>query len=69
MLFRSFSPARLAVHVFNTARAFNQFYNRHAVLQAETAGLAAARLALIRATALVLKRGLELLGLEVLENM
>lgn len=64
-----FSPARLAVHVFNTARAFNQFYNRHAVLQAETAGLAAARLALIRATALVLKRGLELLGLEVLENM
>ncbi len=64
-----FSPARLATHVFHTARAFNQFYNRHAVLQAEGAALAAARLALVHATALVLRRGLELLGLEVLENM
>jgi arginyl-tRNA synthetase len=63
------NPARVAVHVFNTARAFNQFYNKHAVIQAESAPLAAARLALIRATAQVLKRGLELLGIGVLENM
>ncbi|MCU0561436.1 MAG: arginine--tRNA ligase [Desulfobacterales bacterium] len=63
------NPARVAVHVFNTARAFNQFYNKHAVIQAENPALAAARLALIRATAAVLKRGLALLGIGVLENM
>jgi arginyl-tRNA synthetase len=64
-----YNPSRVAVHVFNTAKAFNQFYNQHAVLQAESAELTAARLALIKATAVVLKRGLNLLGMDVLENM
>ncbi|MFO7707287.1 MAG: arginine--tRNA ligase [Desulfobacterales bacterium] len=64
-----YNPSRVAVHVFNTARAFNQFYNKHAVIQADSPQLAAARLALIQATAAVLKRGLELLGIGVLENM
>jgi arginyl-tRNA synthetase len=64
-----YNPSRVAVHVFNTARAFNQFYNKHAVLQAGNDALTAARLALIKATAAVLKRGLELLGIGVLENM
>jgi arginyl-tRNA synthetase len=43
----------VAVHIFNTARAFNQFYNKHAVLQAGSNELTAARLALIKATAVV----------------
>jgi len=64
-----YNPSRVAVHVFNTAKAFNQFYNKHAVLQAGSNELTAARLALIRATAVVLKRGLNLLGMDVLENM
>jgi arginyl-tRNA synthetase len=64
-----YNPSRVAVHVFNTAKAFNQFYNKHAVLQAGNHELTAARLALIRATAVVLKRGLALLGIDVLENM
>ena len=64
-----YNPSRVAVHVFNTAKAFNQFYNKHAVLQAGSHELTAARLALIKATAVVLKRGLELLGIDVLENM
>jgi arginyl-tRNA synthetase len=63
------NPSRVAVHVFNTAKAFNQFYNKHPVLQAESAALRAARLALIRAAAVAIKRGLNLLGIEVLENM
>jgi arginyl-tRNA synthetase len=63
------NPSRVAAHVFNTAKAFNQFYNKHAVIQAEGEGLTAARLALIKATAAVLKRGLGLLGIDVLENM
>jgi len=64
-----YNPSRVAVHIFNTAKAFNQFYNKHAVLQAGSSELTAARLALIKATALVLKRGLHLLGIDVLENM
>jgi len=64
-----YNPSRVAVHVFNTAKAFNQFYNKHAVLQSGSNELTAARLALIRATAVVLKRGLNLLGIDVLENM
>ena len=64
-----YNPSRVAAHVFNTAKAFNQFYNKHPVLQAGSPELSAARLALIKATAVVLKRGLNLLGIDVLENM
>jgi arginyl-tRNA synthetase len=64
-----YNPSRVAVHVFNTAKAFNQFYNKHAVLQSGSSELTAARLELIKATAVVLKRGLNLLGIDVLENM
>jgi arginyl-tRNA synthetase len=64
-----FNPSKIAVHVFNTAKAFNQFYNKHPVLHAENDRLVQARLALIQATAVVLKKGLNLLGIEVLENM
>jgi len=64
-----YNPSRVAVHVFNTAKAFNQFYNRHPVIQSGSDALTAARLELIRATAAVLKNGLGMLGIEVLENM
>jgi arginyl-tRNA synthetase len=64
-----FNPSKIAVHIFNTAKAFNQFYNKHHVLRAENEKLVTARLMLIKATAVVLKKGLELLGIEVLENM
>ena len=63
------NPARLATHIFNTAKAFNQFYNKHQVLHGNEPALIAARLTLIEATALALKKGLYLLGIDVLENM
>jgi len=63
------NPSKIAGHIFNTAKAFNQFYNKHPVLKAENEQFVAARLALIKATAVVLKNGLNLLGIEVLENM
>jgi arginyl-tRNA synthetase len=63
------NPSRIAVHIFNTAKAFNQFYNKHQVIHAGDEQLVNARLALIRATAAMLKKGLHLLGIEVLENM
>ena len=63
------NPSKIAGHVFNTAKAFNQFYNKHPVLKAQNEQFVAARLALIKATAVVLKNGLNLLGVDVLENM
>jgi arginyl-tRNA synthetase len=63
------NPSKIAAHVFNTAKAFNQFYNKHPVLKADNEQFVDARLALIKTTAVVLKNGLNLLGLEVLENM
>ena len=66
---RDLNPSKLAVHIFDTAKSFNQFYNKHPVLQAEGQELVCARLELIKATATVLKNGLGWLGVEVLENM
>ena len=66
---KDLNPSRIAGHIFNTAKAFNQFYNKHPVLKAESGRFVDARLALIKATAVVLKNGLNLLGVEVLENM
>ncbi len=63
------NPARLAVHIFNTAKSFNQFYNKHQVIHAQTKQLAGARLSLIKAAAQVLKKGLALLNIGVLEKM
>jgi arginyl-tRNA synthetase len=63
------NPSRVAGHIFNTAKTFNQFYNKHTVLQADSQQLISARLELIKATAVVLKNGLSLIGVEVLENM
>ena len=63
------TPSRLAVHVFNTAKTFNQFYNKHQVINADTQDLAKARLMLCKAAGIALKTGLNLLGIEVLERM
>lgn len=66
---REYNPSRLATHVFEIAKAFNQFYNRHQVLNDDSRELTKARLALVEATGVVIKRGLELLGIEVLDKM
>lgn len=62
-------PSQIATHIFSTAKAFNQFYQKHPVLEEKNKKLTLARLALIQAVALVLKKGLNLLGIEVLERM
>ncbi|NQT85133.1 arginine--tRNA ligase, partial [bacterium] len=63
------NPAKVANAVLDLARAFAHFYHDNHVLQAETPELASARLALCRAVQTVLKRGLELLGIEAPERM
>lgn len=63
------NPSVLVEQVYQTASAFNQFYHACPVLSAETDNLKKARLALVKSAAVVIKRGLNLLGIDVLENM
>jgi arginyl-tRNA synthetase len=64
-----YNPSLVATYLFDTAKLFNQFYNKHSVINAETEALKSDRLSLTAATARVLKRGLELLNIEVLSRM
>jgi len=64
-----FNPSRIVQHIYETAKVFNQFYHLHPVISAENKELAKARLALVKATAIALKKGLNLLGIEELEKM
>jgi arginyl-tRNA synthetase len=63
------SPNLICSYLFDLAQKFNFFYKKHKVLKAETDELRNARLALTAATAQVIKNGLYLLGIEVLEKM
>ncbi len=66
---RDLSPARICNHLFTVAQTVNQFYHKHPVLAAESPPLIKARLALINASAVVIKKALALLGIETLEEM
>lgn len=63
------NPLRVVTTVYETAQAFNLFYNNNKVLDPDNKKLSLARLELIRATAKIVKRGLSILGIEVLERM
>jgi arginyl-tRNA synthetase len=63
------NPLRVVTSVYETAQAFNLFYNNNKVLDPENEKLSIARLELAKATAVVLKRGLNILGIETLERM
>jgi len=64
-----YNPSLVATYLFDTAKLFNQFYNKHSVINAESEALQADRMSLTAATARVLERGLELLNIEVLPRM
>lgn len=64
-----FAPHHLALFLFELAQRFNLFYTKHSILEAETADLKQARLALTQATQAVLTQGLSLLGIKTPEEM
>lgn len=64
----SYKPNIVANSVFDIAKAFNEFYHTCPVLQAEEK-TKKARLALVLATRIVLRKGLELLGIKAPERM
>jgi len=63
------SPHIICQFLIETAEAFNSFYHAHKVLKAADAETKNQRLALVQATAQVLKNGLNLLDIEAIERM
>ncbi|MDX9787193.1 MAG: arginine--tRNA ligase [Desulfobacterales bacterium] len=66
---RELNPSFIGNYIFNTAKSFNQFYNKHSVINAEEKELAIARLHLTAAVARMIKEGLRLLNIDVMEKM
>ena len=64
-----FSPAQLANYIFDIAKLYNKFYHEESILQADDEEVKAFRLFLSNATAGVIARGMNLLGIEVPERM
>ncbi|WP_194190016.1 arginine--tRNA ligase [Clostridium chrysemydis] len=62
-------PSVISRYVIEVAKAFNKFYNAHSVLNLEDENLKKARLSLVKASLQVIKNGLGLLGIEVVEKM
>jgi arginyl-tRNA synthetase len=65
---RDLLPNRLCQYLFELSQKFNQFYDKHSVLQVEEP-IRTSRLVLCDLTAKTLKLGLDLLGIPVLERM
>jgi arginyl-tRNA synthetase len=63
------NPLRVLNAVYEITKAFNLFYNNNQVLDSENSELSSARLSLSEAVSQVIKNGLEMLGIEVLERM
>jgi arginyl-tRNA synthetase len=64
-----FYPHVISQYLLETARVFTAFYQSIRVLDDENKGLVRARLALIKSYAVVIRKGLALLGIDVLERM
>lgn len=62
-------PSIVTRYVIEVAKAFNKFYNAHSVLNLENQDLKKTRLQLVKATSIVIKNALELLGIETVEEM
>ncbi len=64
-----YNPSLLCVFLFEMSQAFNVFYAKHQVLKAEDENVKVARLRLVLAVSQVIKNGLEILGIETVEEM
>ena len=62
-------PSIITRYTIDVAKAFNKFYNAHSVLNLEDEVLKATRLKLVESTCQVIKNGLDLIGVQVVEEM
>ena len=63
------APHLVCTYLYRLAQAFNLFYTKHSILQAEKEEQKQFRLVLTKATAEVLGRGLGLLNISLVEQM
>lgn len=62
-------PSILTRYIIDVAKAFNKFYNAHNIMATEDEKVKIARLKMVEATCQVIKNGLALLGIKVVEKM
>lgn len=62
-------PSILTRYIIEVAKHFNKFYNAHGILNAENNDVKLARVKLVEASCQVIKNGLNLLGIDVVEEM
>jgi len=65
---KNMEPHRITYYLMNLASAFHSYYNKHRVL-ADDSSLAQARLHLVLAVKIIIRNGLELLGVSAPEKM
>ncbi len=66
---KSLSPHVLCDYLLKTAASFSKFYSMHSVLDAESEAMKQQRLEIVKGTANVMQKGLELLGITPLDRM
>ncbi len=64
-----YNPAILSNYLIRLAQLFNVFYHKHQILETGNEKLLNSRLSLITAVAWVIKNGLDILGIETLNEM
>lgn len=62
-------PCIVTRYVIDVAKAFNKFYNAHNIINIQDTSEKAAMLKLVEASCQVIKNGLKLLGIDVVEKM
>lgn len=67
--YRAYKPNIVATYLLALCRAFNHFYHKHSVLQEPDAKIQQSRLALTKATQIVLEKGLAVLGIQAPDQM
>jgi arginyl-tRNA synthetase len=66
---KELNPSVIAIYIFTLAKSFNSFYTVHSIANAETEEKKQLRLQLAVMTSNVLKKGMQLLGIDVPERM
>jgi arginyl-tRNA synthetase len=65
----NYDPSAIANYCYNLAKLYHKFYHDHSILSADTEAAKAFRLMLSTALSNVLRKGMELLGIEMPEKM
>jgi len=66
---RTMNPSLVANFLYELAKEFNQFYHDHSILSAESTEQVSLRMMLAESTGNIIRKGMELLGIEMPERM